>query len=306
MMAHGMKPLLAEKGADHPFRRVQPLLEKADIVFGNLENPVGARGKRFPDKDFHFLMDPPHAAALQRAGFRVVSLANNHVLDFGPTALEDTRRQLETLGIKACGAGNNLAEARRPAVVAAGRRSVAFLAYSRTFPLAFSATEESPGTAFAETAFLREDIPRAKAAATWVVVSFHWGKEYTEVPSRALRRLAHAAIDAGADAVVGHHPHRTQGFEVYKGKIIAYSLGNFVFGTRNPDADVGVLLKLFLEPDRPPRAEIFPLRVDNLKVDFQPHPLRGEEARQALARLNRLSRRFRTRLRPGEDRALIP
>jgi poly-gamma-glutamate capsule biosynthesis protein CapA/YwtB (metallophosphatase superfamily) len=306
MMAHGMKRFLEKKGPDYPFERVRSILKSGDIVFGNLENPISRRGKRAPDKDYHFRMDPPHAEALPRAGFRVMSLANNHIFDYGEAAFRDTLEELGRLGIQGCGAGLTLAEARQPAIVSVGKKRVAFLAYHRTPPLSFSATARSPGTAIAETTFLREDIPAARARADWVIVSFHWGKEYTAVPPKKLRRLAQAAVEAGADAVLGHHPHVVQGFEVHKGKIIAYSLGNFAFGTRNPNAKESVILKLTLFENGSARAEIIPISVDNRRVHFQPRPLEGPPAEKFLQRLRRLSKKLRTDLRVEGERAYLP
>jgi poly-gamma-glutamate synthesis protein (capsule biosynthesis protein) len=106
MMAHGMKSFLKKKGPVYPFEKVLPLLSNADIVFGNLENPISARGKdRFPEKEYHFLMDPEATEGLKKAGFRVMSVANNHILDFGPQALEDTLKHLTDHGILFTGAG---------------------------------------------------------------------------------------------------------------------------------------------------------------------------------------------------------
>ncbi|MBI4395745.1 MAG: CapA family protein, partial [Elusimicrobia bacterium] len=114
------------------------------------------------------------------------------------------------------------------------------------------------------------------------------------------------AVDAGADAVIGHHPHVAQGLEVYKKKVIAYSLGNFVFGTRNPNADEGLLLRLTLRPRRPPAVEIFPLSVDNEEVHFQPRLLKGKAAKESLLRLKTLSKPLGAPLRIKTDRALLP
>lgn len=306
MMGHGLKPVLAEKGAGYPFEKVRSLLDSGDFAFGNLENPIGTPAERFPDKDFYFLMDPPHAAALKQAGFRVMSLANNHILDFGPEALRQTLATLKTHGIAACGAGTSIDEARAPALIGPHGKNVAFLAYSRTFPISFSAQAAAPGTAFALESFVREDVARARKSARWVVVSFHWGEEYTTAPTRAQRALAHAAIDAGADAVIGHHPHVPQGVELYKKKIVAYSLGNFVFGTRNNSAAEGLLLKLRLHGRRTPRAEIFPIFVQSARTGFQPHPLRQDALQQSLARLKRMSADLGTALRVQKDRAILP
>lgn len=306
MMAHGLKPVIAEKGADHPFAKVRPLLKSADIVFGNLENPIGTEGERFPDKDFHFLMDPPHAAALKKAGFRVMSLANNHILDFGEAALRQTLAALKTHGIAACGAGATVEEARAPAVAGPPGREVAFLAYSRTFPIAFSADRGKPGSAFADEVFIREDIARARKKARWVVVSVHWGQEYVDAPTPGQRPLARAIIDAGADAVIGHHPHMPQGLELYRGKIIAYSLGNFVFGTRNNKATEGLLLKVRFDTERPPQGEVVPILVQSARTGYQPRPLTHAARGRALSRLKVLCANLGTTLRLRKGRALLP
>ncbi len=305
MMAHALKPVLAKKGGLYPFEKVRPLLEGPDILFGNLENPVAKQGTKHPDKEFNFLMDPPHAKALARAGFKVMSLANNHILDFGPESLAETRQHLQAAGILGCGAGPNLAEARKPAVLEVRGRRVAFLAYSKTPPESFAAGPETPGTAMAEEQFLKEDIPKAKKENDWVLVSFHWGQEYTDVLDPDQRRLARLAAEAGADLVIGHHPHMIQGVEVYKRKIIFYSLGNFVFGTRNSGAE-GLLLRVRLSPGQTPRVEVFPLLVDNHQVPFQPVPLEGTALQNTLARLKALSLPLGASLRLQKDRALIP
>jgi poly-gamma-glutamate synthesis protein (capsule biosynthesis protein) len=306
MMAHGMKPVLEREGADFPFRRLEPLFRRADVLFGNLETPIAARGSRYPDKEFHFLMDPPHAEALKRAGFDVMSAANNHVLDFGPEALESTLATLNGLGIAVCGAGPDAAAARAPAVVDVRGERVAFLAYSLTFPVSFAAAPDAWGTAYADERFVREDVARAKAAHDWVVVSFHWGEEYSTSATGAQRKLARAAIDAGADAVVGHHPHVVQGLELHEGRPVAYSLGNLVFGTRNPAAREGLVLRLRFRPGQPVRAEAIPVLVDNTVVSFQPRPLKGRALAAALRRLRRQSAELGTKLRLKKDRAVLP
>ncbi|HRY29894.1 MAG TPA: CapA family protein, partial [Elusimicrobiota bacterium] len=306
MMAYHLKPVLKRKGPHYPFDKIRALLKKSDFVFGNLENPIGTTGEEYPDKEYIFRMEPAHAAALWEAGFRVMSLANNHILDFGPEALAETGRHLYDQGIASCGAGKNIEEARKPAVVMVRGKRIAFLAYSLTFPIAFSAGPSTPGTAFADEKLVREDIAHAKKYCTWVIVSFHWGEEYTYLPSDLQRKLAHTAIDAGADAVIGHHPHVAQGLERYKKKIIAYSLGNFVFGTRNPNAVEGLVLKLKLRTGHSPRAEILPVLVQNTKTGFQTRPLKKAALRKFIHRLKQLSAELDTSLRVKKGRVLLP
>jgi len=288
MMAYRMKDVLRRKGADYPFQKVLPELAAADAVVGNLECPVSSAGEKFPDKDYNFLMSPRVLPALKRANFKVLTLANNHVLDYGAAAFANTRHHLRKNGLLFCGGGKNLEAARRPAVLSVNGKKIAFLAYNRVPPLTFSATAAAPGTAFADIRFIRKDVAAAKTLADWVVVSFHWGVEYDTGVSEARRKLAHATLDAGADAVIGHHPHIVQAIEIYKEKIIAYSLGNFVFGTYNPGAE-GMLLKLTLEPGQPMKAEALPLWVDNRRVRFQPRPFAKEAATAAVEKWRSLS-----------------
>jgi poly-gamma-glutamate capsule biosynthesis protein CapA/YwtB (metallophosphatase superfamily) len=305
MMAHRLKPVLEARGSDYPFRGLASFLKEADLVFGNLENPIGASGVPSPDQEYRFLMAPARTAALRAAGFRVMSVANNHILDYGPSALHETLVALREHGIAACGAGENLAAARQPAVVTVRGYRLAFLCYSRSFPLSFSATPQEPGAAFADLRIIREDVAAARSNSDWVFVSLHWGKEYSSVPTAAQRRLARAVIDAGADGVIGHHPHTPQGVELYRGRVIAYSLGNFVFGTLNRRADWGLALRITLGRDKTHEADIFPIWTDNHRVGYQPRFLLPDARREKLRRLQRLSAAWGTRLAIHRDRASL-
>jgi D-alanyl-D-alanine dipeptidase/poly-gamma-glutamate capsule biosynthesis protein CapA/YwtB (metallophosphatase superfamily) len=236
--------------------QVRHLLRSADVTFGNLEGPLSKRGHPSPLKfrdgqlmhrEFIFGAEPAAAKSLFNAGFDVVSLANNHAMDHGITALDDTFAALKRYGIASAGAGADLAAARCATVIERNAIRIAFLAYvsDETLPGTeyFAATATEGGLAFvrrdrlsnpdtATLKMLREDIAYARQRADVVIVSCHWGIEFQPQPTAFQRELAHAAIEMGADAVVGHHPHCLQGIECYKGKPIFYSLGDFVFHSK--------------------------------------------------------------------------
>lgn len=239
----------------------------ADLGFANLESPVSDLGHPLADKRYTFRADPARASELGPAGFHVLSLANNHTLDFGPDALCDTLTRLEQGGVVTVGAGRDRSEAYRPRLVEVGETRVAWLAFTDTFAIPeryrewWGAGENRPGTALlgdveAVLAAVREarvlaDAENSTAAPTGgvVVVSVHWGYEYLRRPAAADRRLAHRIIEAGADLVVGHHPHVTQGIEVHQGRLIFYSLGNLLFDSdRSPDRTAAALVTLERDP----------------------------------------------------------
>ena len=207
---------------------VRDLVRSADLALANLEGPTPTRHS-FHATGMVFTGDPALLAGLGRAGFDVLSLANNHAGDAGATGVVQTLRALERAGIAHAGAGRNLVLARRPAIVDVRGVRVAVLAYDAIAP-GRAGTAARAGTARLTAKAVRADVARARTAGADVVIVFpHWGVEYTRTPSASQRRLAHAAIDAGADLLVGNHPHWVQAMEVYRGRPIWYALGNFTF-----------------------------------------------------------------------------
>lgn len=293
MLAGSATAPLERLGYDYPFAASRAELKRGDIAVGNLEAPIARHGTEFTDKRFRFRSDPRSAAALQRAGFSVLTLANNHMMDFGAPALRETIHYLDRNGILHTGAGETPAAARQPAFVRTKEKKVAFLAYSLTLPAEFYASAGRPGTAPGYAGQVREDIARAKGSADYVVVSFHWGSEGADTPKPYQIRAAHAAIDAGADVVLGHHPHVLQGIERYRQGVIFYSLGNFAFGSRSSTAAQSVIARITLD-NGVREVELVPLNVKNSEVRFQPRPLTGRKGGEVIDHLNRISRQFGT------------
>lgn len=233
ILLHGHYHAIAESGGAagvlHPLRS---LLADADLVVGNLETVLAVGGTPRDDK-LCLAGDPRYAQAFAAAGIDILTLANNHCLDFGPEGLAETRRYLDTAGIAALGAGSDLGEASQPLVVERNGLRVGFIAacHASTMPSAV-ATAHSPGVAPLEQGALLAAIAALKPAVDHVILLLHWGLEYAHYPTPEQVTLARRAVERGASAVLGHHSHSLQGIETYGGGVIAYSLANLT------DADV--------------------------------------------------------------------
>ncbi|MFC1943686.1 CapA family protein, partial [Chloroflexota bacterium] len=224
--------------------RVLPIFEEHDLRFCNLEGPVSDRGTPV-SKPILIRSKVETIAALKKARFDVVSFANNHSLDYGPDAFLHTLKLLDQNSIAFVGGGKDLLSAQKPVFLERKGYRIGFLAYASYFDKGFEATEQHPGLSpvrvdplYAPPHINEEDlkamiaaISETKAQADIVVVSHHWGVSLGRTLTVYQRYLAHQTIDAGADIVLGSHPHILQGIELYKNKVICYSLGNFVFGT---------------------------------------------------------------------------
>ncbi|MCK9418274.1 MAG: CapA family protein [Nitrospirae bacterium] len=305
MLGGRAEPMLNDFGPDYPFAEVMPFLSNADVAVGNLESAISTRGIAVENKKFTLRAGPIAAQALKKAGIRVVTLANNHSMDFGPLALRDTLTVLDENDILHTGAGMDLDDARSPAFLKVKGRTIAFLSYSLTFPLEFFASAGRPGTAPGYDDFVRADIEKARSSADLVVVSFHWGAELMTAAKDYQVELGRKAIDWGADLVLGHHPHVLQELEVYQGRIIAYSLGNFVFGSESNNTNASILLLLTFQGKSLSRVEAVPLDVNNYRVKYRPRILRGKPAREVLESINAASERFKTKLDIANDRGTI-
>jgi poly-gamma-glutamate capsule biosynthesis protein CapA/YwtB (metallophosphatase superfamily) len=209
---------------------IAPLLAGCDLVIGNLEGPLTKHPPVGPPWRFCLHGDPAYASELRVAGFHAVSLANNHMLDHGWTGVEETIRHLEAADIRYFGVGKNLEEARRPLRVTVNGTRIAILAYCQVSVLMpLYAGKDQPGVAPAHRSYILEDIAQAKRENQIVIVCIHWGQEQVRYPTPKHRTLAREMISAGANLIIGHHPHVLQGIERVRGAAVAYSLGNFTF-----------------------------------------------------------------------------
>lgn len=300
------RPVLSENGYDYPFVQMRKFFDGAQVVFGNLEGPLTTRGKPEQEKTYVFRSPPDKVSqALKNAGFNVVSLANNHTLDYGADGLVDTIQALDNVGIAHTGAGANVQEARRPVILTAAGKRIAILAYSLTLPENFYAGQKTAGTAFGHEAFIRADVEATRRQADIVLVSFHWGQEGKTSLREYQTRLGRLAIDAGAVAVLGHHPHILQGVERYKDGVILYSLGNFTFGSYSNQAKVSAVAELTFSEERLATLRLYPINVNNFEVVFQPQPLIGAAATPVVDTLRSLSAALKTELVDDNGTALL-
>lgn len=288
MMSGSALSIIRTRGPDYPFDSTRTVIQRADIAMANLEAPVSTQGHPFK-KRFTFRVPPSFIPGICNAGFDVMTLANNHIMDFGDVGLYDTIEWLDLSGIAHCGAGTDIAEAHKGTICSVNNWRIAFLAYSLTYPSEFWATRYHAGTAYPNLDRLRNRIQSLKDSTDLVIVSFHWGGELMTKPKAYQRFYAHLAIDQGADLVIGHHPHILQGFELYQGKLIAYSLGNYVFGSYSRNSKDSILLKVRFGLNGPLYAEIIPVTVDNNRIYFQPRILRGRRREEVISKLNDLS-----------------
>ena len=227
MLSRSVGRVMEEKNDyRYPFLRVADILRDADITFGNLEGPMSARGENVGSK-YSFRADPMAIEGLIIAGFDILSVANNHIWDWGADALVDTVDILSENDIVAVGAGANESSANKAGVLEAGGASVGFFAYTTLYPKSLEAVGVRAG--ISDLSRAEVEIMTLGQSVDLVVVSLHWGEEYKVLSNNGQQELARKLIDAGADIIVGHHPHVSQEIERYGDGWIIYSLGNFVF-----------------------------------------------------------------------------
>ena len=243
---NGVARAIAAYGPRYPWLDVAPLLRRADIATANLEGAVSTRGRPV-GKEYHFRGPPSALAAAARvAGLDVVSIANNHTVDFGRAAFLDTIRYARRFGVATAGGGADLEAARRPTILERGGLRIAFLAYSDVRPSGFDAGPARAGAAPAFPSLVASDVAAARARADVTVVWFHWGVERRFAPTARQRSLARVALRAGATVVLGAHPHVLQPISRSGRRLVAWSLGNFVFAANSPGTERTGILRIRL------------------------------------------------------------
>lgn len=234
-------------------------MQNADLFVINEEFPFSLRGEAMEDKQFTFRADPKYVKIFQELGVDIVTVANNHALDFGRDAFLDTLDTLKSANIACIGGGYHLSEASAPAVQTINGQTFAIFGATRVSPSAtWYASDSQPGLFQTyDATLLNQKIAEAHTEYDHVIVFAHWGIEKKETPEDYQRSLAKGYIDAGADLVVGCHPHVLQGFEYYNGVPIVYSLGNYLFGNRDGDT---VLLEASYDNKGAPSIQLIPCK----------------------------------------------
>ncbi len=233
MLARAVETRMMQFGIDYPFTALGDTLISPDVTIGNFEGTVSPVHYHTPDFTFHFSVKPEYLAYLKIAGFDVLSLANNHSLDYGTTSLAHTRALCEVYGL-VCGGEPKGLSALSTKVVGSGEYRVGMLFIHTLYGVPSTST-------------LKTYIEKLSAESDVQVAYVHWGEEYALTHTAVQETLAHTLIDTGIDAVIGHHPHVVQDVALYSGKPIFYSLGNFIFDQFFSDAVqqmVGVAMKI--------------------------------------------------------------
>lgn len=228
MLSRKIGEIVDNNGPEFPFVYIATTTRAADIAFGNFENPVSLKGQN-QGSIYSFRANPKTLDGLTFSGFDVLSLANNHILDWGEAALLDSIEEVRRHNMLPVGVGNTLSAARKGSVIEKKGMVVCIFAYSQ-FSGWYGSKDSSPAIAPLDLSLITEDLQRASVEGCGIkVISVHWGTEYETTASAEQRSFARNLIDAGATAVIGHHPHVMQEVEKYNGGLIAYSLGNFIF-----------------------------------------------------------------------------
>jgi len=264
-LGNGPGAVMALRGLRYPWTSVAPALRAADVAFGNLECAVTTRGAPVP-KEFNFRGPPAALRVMARfAGFDVLNLANNHTGDYGATAMLDTVNYVRRFGMIPVGAGGSLESAAEPRVVERLGLKIAFVGFSNILPSSFFAGPGRAGTQPATPQLIAAGVREAKQKADVVVATFHWGIERATTEDSRQRAFAATALEAGADAVIGAHPHVLQPIRRSAGRVVAYSLGNFVFGASSSVTARTGILRLKLSANGVEGARLVPAVIEGTR-----------------------------------------
>ncbi len=298
----GVGNYIDKYGGESVFEFVKPYLAPADVSFINLEGSISNLGSPAAGKEYTFEARTALTAGLVWAGIDVVSLANNHARDYGSSALLDCIARLDAAGVGHAGAGADSTAAAAPAILETPAGTVAVLAASEITPY-FAATASLPGTNVTSSPNERliAQVAAAAEEADFVIVSLHWGTEYDATADSSQRSLAHKLIDAGADLILGHHPHVIQGLEIYKDGLIAYSLGDFIFDHYSRATGEAFVLQVTLSKEGPPSGIIVPIYLHD--TQGVPKVVSGSAADVILDRLTSLSANLGLKLTRSGDKA---
>jgi poly-gamma-glutamate capsule biosynthesis protein CapA/YwtB (metallophosphatase superfamily) len=300
LLDRGIRRIITAHDVDHPFAHIADFIDQFDIAFCNLECPVSARGKS-TGKVYCFRADTGFFNGVKNAGFNLFSLANNHIIDWGETACLDTRNLIEKNNLWAFGAGKDQTAALNPCIVELNGLSFAFIG-SVGKPLKDMIWPHSrPGPAQASLAEICEGIIHIRQDVDFVVVSMHWGTEYEHMPRPHQIEWAHALIESGADLVIGHHPHVLQSIEIYKNRIILYSLGNFVFDQRKLYQRQTGIFSCIFKKGRIDSACFYPVLVNN----FQPELARDQTYETIAQKITTISDKYLTVFHKKNDRLFM-
>lgn len=292
MMDASVRGQVEKNGYNYLWEDVKKYFLADDISIGNLESSITRGGTIWPEKQYNFRSDPKNLEAMKNAGIDVVSLANNHSLDYGYDGLLDTLDYIDKSGILRVGAGRNSSDANKVAIINKNGYKVGILGYSRVVPsIEWYATSSRPGLVGAYDSQLQgvlKKVEEAKETVDILIISMHWGTERQTYPRDIDPLAGRKLIDAGADIIMGHHPHVLQGIEIYKGKPIFYSLGNFVFGARSELTDSTMIGQVNFKDGQISGLKVIPHKI----VGGKPTSYNEEDKKEKIQYINELSKEW--------------
>ena len=312
MLGRGVGMRLQKAGYyEKAFEKVASVLNQGDIVFANLETPLTNSTHGLNNKGKIVLKGKPEAsAALTSAGFNLLSLSNNHMMDYYETGLFDTMTLLDEKSISCAGGGKNLDEARKPAIIEKNGLKIGLLAYTDMAELifagdpylSFAAGTEKSGLVPRKYETIREDVIKLRSQVDLLAVSLHWGTEDSFTVTSEQIEFAHKLIDDGVDMILGHHPHQFQGMEIYKGKPVLYSMGNFLFDQNDPENMESFIIDMKYKGTDLINFTAIPVRIlDKSYVEIQT----GEKAVNILERQAELCRKLGTEPVTDNDKLVL-
>ena len=269
MLDRGVERMIAKNGTFYPFKKTAYFVKKYDLAFCNLESVISNVGKPIR-KPITFQADTAMLSSLIEAGFNIFNLANNHALDYGRESLADCIRRLKNKGLYVTGAGNTLHDAYLPTIIEKNGIKLALLAYC-TIPTGVPLKSKYPQIAVFNRDTALYYLKKLRDSIDYIIVSMHWGVEYTHEPTVNQRQIAHFLIDNGAKIIIGHHPHVIQKVEYYKDGLILYSLGNFIFDQRGKERNEGIIFTCKFTKERFENIKFIPYRINKMRPELLLH-----------------------------------
>ena len=296
-----------QNGGASAMANISDFLAQADVTIANVESPLSKdESEPITDKDVYIIGKPSAIESIENSGIDLASLANNHIMDYGKPALEDTLKALDGAGVLYAGAGLTENEAAKMAEMEVDGVSIAFFSWTDIVPDYFLAFGDEPGVVSARMnmADACKRVSEAKATHDIVIVAMHWGVEYEDYITDYLQsEPAHQLVDAGADVILGNHPHVIEGIEFYKGALIAYAHGNCVFWQKYDHTHESYLLSFDMTDEGVKNVVATPLYLDD-KYGI-PHFATGSQAQETLSRLEQISEGMNTAFEIRDGKAYI-
>jgi poly-gamma-glutamate synthesis protein (capsule biosynthesis protein) len=300
LLDRGIRTTIEKNGVDYPFEQVSEFINGFDLAFCNLECPISARGAS-TGKIYCFRADTNFFTGVDNAGFNIFSLANNHTIDWGRNAFMDTKEIIEKRKLYAVGAGKNQEEARGPTIVRMNGLTFAFFAYVGMPLEGIVWAEDKPGPAQATIEEICKEIFTIREGVDFVVVSLHWGIEYQHTPMINQVQWGRKIIDAGADLIIGHHPHVLQSIEIYRNRFILYSLGNFVFDQHKLYQRQTGIFSCIFKKGRIDSVSFYPVLLEN----FRPGLVKDSAFEFIKEKIEAISSQYNTKFLAGDEQIFL-